>query len=353
MTTHPGAIALRALEPDDSTAIADLFEQTPDAGQITFNARFKIDVYQALTALHPGTVGVVATLPRTGQIVGMALIDLSHRQVEGAIYPCALLNTLKVHPDYRRQGIAAQLAQWRIEYVRQHQGDKAIILADIQKNNVGSQQAARRWCRQFIGEPATVLVRMRDTSPPAQPGITLRAARPEELEAISEQQNSFYREYNLFKPQTAESLAGWLALTAFAVPIRDLYIALDGSGSIVAGAGVTERARMVALHVGKLPLPMQIASRMMRLLPPNGVVDEVVVDQVWFKPGHLAAAQALWQWLRWELRNQGSVLRTAYDPRGPLPNVLQLPFWLPKAHSTFAVQAPMHVDPERLIYPYG
>ena len=231
-------------------------------------------------------------------------------------------------------------------------GEKAVILANIQKNNIGSQQAARRWCHQFIGEPATVLVRMRDIAP-SSADITLRPAMLEELEAIAEQQNSLYQDYNLYAPQTAESLAGWLALTPFDVPVRHIYVAVDTLGSIIAGAGVTERARILSLRVGRLPLLMQLASRAMRLLPPNGVVDEVMIDQLWFKPGHIAAAQALWEWLRWEMRNRGSVIRTAYDPRGPLAHVLQLPFWLPKAQSTFAVRAPMLLVPERLIYPYG
>ena len=51
--TSPTDIALRRLEPGDGPVVATLFEQTPDAGQITFTTRFKIDAYTALTALHP------------------------------------------------------------------------------------------------------------------------------------------------------------------------------------------------------------------------------------------------------------------------------------------------------------
>ena len=109
----------------------------------------------------------------------------------------------------------------------------------------------------------------------------------------------------------------------------------------------------MALHVGRLPVVMKLVVRAIGLLPPSGVVGELVVDHLWFGPGQLAAAQALWAWLRWEMRDRGSVLRTAYDPRSPSPEVLRLPAWLPKAQSAFAVHAPVPLDPQRLIYPYG
>lgn len=344
---------LRPLEPADGPTVATLFEQTPDAGQITFTTRFTIDPYLALTALRSDTAGVVAMIPDTGRIVGMAMVDLSHRWVEGEIRPCALLNTLKVHPDYRRQGIAGQMAQWRVDYAYQRLGEETVILADIQKGNIGSQQTARRWCRQSIGQHKTVIMRMRDTPSPLPAGITMRPARQEELGAIVEQHNRFYKEYNLYDPQTDVSLASWRKCSPFASAIRDIYVAVDSTGSLLAGLGVTERARLLSLHVGRLPPAMQFVNRLIRLLPPNGVVDEVLVDQFWFKPGQAAAAHALWEWLRWEKRDRGSVMRIAYDPRGPLHKVLRVPFWLPKGQSTFAVHSPVPLHPERLIYPYG
>jgi hypothetical protein len=51
---------------------------------------------------------------------------------------------------------------------------------------------------------------------------------------------------------------------------------------------------------------MKLVVRAMGLLPSSGVVDEVLVDQLWFGLGQLAAAQALWVWLRWEMRERGS-----------------------------------------------
>ncbi|KPV48103.1 hypothetical protein SE17_39865, partial [Kouleothrix aurantiaca] len=65
MSTDSIDVALRPLAPTDGPAIAELFAQTPDAGQISFTTRFKVDAYTALTALHPDTTGVAAVLPAT------------------------------------------------------------------------------------------------------------------------------------------------------------------------------------------------------------------------------------------------------------------------------------------------
>ena len=89
------AVMLRRVAPSDGPAIAELFEQTPDAGQIRFTTRFATDAYTALTALHPDSAGVVAVLPTSGRIVGMAMVDFSQRQVEGVVRPCARLNVAR------------------------------------------------------------------------------------------------------------------------------------------------------------------------------------------------------------------------------------------------------------------
>ncbi len=45
--------------------------------------------------------------------------------------------------NFRQRGIASRLAEWRVEYVHQHMGDEAVILAYIQKGNTGSQKTAQ------------------------------------------------------------------------------------------------------------------------------------------------------------------------------------------------------------------
>ena len=89
MMPHATNVALWPFAPPDGPAIAALFEQTSDAGQISCTTRFKADAHTALTALHPDRAGVVAVLSTPGRIVGMALVDFSYRQVDGDVRPCA------------------------------------------------------------------------------------------------------------------------------------------------------------------------------------------------------------------------------------------------------------------------
>jgi ribosomal protein S18 acetylase RimI-like enzyme len=346
-----GEWVLRPMAPTDGPGLAELFAQTPDAGQIGFTARFKLDPYAGLAALHDELAGVVAVLPATRRIVGLGLVDLGTRQIEGAPRPTALLHTLKVHPDYRQRGIAGELAAWRVAHARRHLGEDAVILAQIQQNNTGSERTARRWARQTVGQLTTALVRPSERQPRPRPGLTLRPALPGELAAFAAAQQDFYRDYNIYHPQTADTLATWRARTPLATPIREIVVATDAAGTVLAGAEVTERGRVRSLEVGRLPTAITLVNRAIRLLPADGVVDEVVVSGLWFRPGQLATARALWAWLRWAWRERGSLLRIDYDPRGPLPGVLQLPPWLPTARSTFVAQSPVPLDPARLYCP--
>ena len=72
--THSTDVARRPVAPADGPAIAELFEQTPDAGQISCTTRFKADASTALTALHPDCAGVV----EPGQIDRWTSPDWDH-----------------------------------------------------------------------------------------------------------------------------------------------------------------------------------------------------------------------------------------------------------------------------------
>ena len=49
-----------------------------------------------------------------------------------------LLNTLVVHPDFRRRGIATALVTWCVQAARERFGDEGVVWALIQRGNVGS-----------------------------------------------------------------------------------------------------------------------------------------------------------------------------------------------------------------------
>jgi GNAT superfamily N-acetyltransferase len=50
----------------------------------------------------------------------------------------AVLDSLKVHPDYRRRGIARRLTDRRLERATELGGDEVVIVAYIQAGNTAS-----------------------------------------------------------------------------------------------------------------------------------------------------------------------------------------------------------------------
>ena len=117
---------------------------------MAFFSEFQQDVYETIVALRPGTVGVVAEAPDK-RLVGMGLVSFGKCQFEGELRPSAYFNSLSVHPEYRRQGIAARIGAWRINEAREHfqaAGSEGVIYAAIQGGNVGSMKTAASWSNQ-------------------------------------------------------------------------------------------------------------------------------------------------------------------------------------------------------------
>src|SRR6187549_2338320 len=131
-------IVVRRLEPTDGPAIDRLGRETPDTGAVAFYSEFHHDAYETLMALHPGSVGVVAEAPDR-RLVGMGLVAFGECQFEGEIRPSAYLNSLGVHPDYRRRGIASRIAAWRVNEANDRfkaDGREGVIFAAIQGGNL-------------------------------------------------------------------------------------------------------------------------------------------------------------------------------------------------------------------------
>src|SRR6476646_8006304 len=101
---------LRQLTPEDSGAYGTLIINSPDTGAIRAALHFEIDPYTAVMSAHPNSVGVVAETSEYDGFIGSGLLRLGQCQWQDTVSPYALLNTLVVHPDFRRRGVASQLA---------------------------------------------------------------------------------------------------------------------------------------------------------------------------------------------------------------------------------------------------
>ena len=353
MATSQKGFTLRQMLPTDGPAIQRLNEQTPDTGAVRFAAQYHYDAYEVLTALHPGMTGVVAEAPDHDELVGMGLVTLGECQFEGEMRPCAYLSTLGVHPDYRRRGIASSLALWRFEKAQKHfdsLGREGVVFAGVQSGNEGSLQTAVRWSNQRLdGHNLAGPTKTRNKPPRALAGVEVRPATEGDFEEIAERQNSFYRDFNFYTPQTAEDSKAWRAQLAFGTPLNEYLVAVD-HGNIVAGLSVTEYGRLITDHLVYLPPPLRVANMLLKIIPADGVSKRLKVERIWFAEGKVAACVYLWESARWLLRERGTMLLAFFDPRGPLHGAIPLSKFMPRAGGSIVLRAPVPASDDRPVY---
>lgn len=344
-------ISLRQLTPNDGTAYSTLIANSPDTGAIRIAPHFEIDPYQALLGLHADTVGIVAETPGYDGFIGSGLIRFGKCQWEGTVRPYALLNTLVVHPDFRRKGVASQIAKWRIEHARRRFGDDGVIFAIIQKNNTGSELTARKWYRQFLPDRLTIIPMKLRSTPPAQASqFIVRKIEAFEFEAVAERLNLFYGDYNLYSPETGESLSTWCTKTLFDTPIHHYMVVTDTSNNILGGLGLAEYGRLRTLVISHLPETMRYLNKFLKIMPESGIIRELSTSRVWFAPGQFKAARYLLDVVRWEWREKGTSLVVFSDTRSPLMEVYRLRPWTIKSMGGFAVHGPTNFPEDRLLY---
>lgn len=347
--TQPDLI-VRLLQPSDGPKLRQLFESSPDNGRFAINACYQIDPYQAIQALHADTIGVVAEIQ--GSLVGLGLVEFGDCCVSGEKRSYASLHSLLVHPSHRNQGIANRLAQERIALARERIGEGGLILASIQENNSASLLAAQKWSQQQVGSIQSILMRVRNKAPkPSLEGIAVRPARPSEYAEIATSLNRFYQCYDFYEPQTAESLSDWLKQTPFDYPVRTYFVAVNHDEEIVAGLAVTRQCQIVSMEVKRLPLPLTLLNLIVKMVPEDGILRQLSVTKLWYAPEQTAAAQHLWETVRWQSRVWGTHITCFYDPRSPIPEVLRVPKWLPKADFTVVSTGSQLTGGERLIHP--
>jgi GNAT superfamily N-acetyltransferase len=343
------SFTLREMLPSDGPALIKLGEESPDTGRVGMHSVFVHDAYETLLALHPSTVGVLAEVPDHDGIVGNGLVRFWEGQVEGKLHRMAYLNGLHVHPDYRRRGIASAIAEWRIKTAREQVGEDGVIFAGIQAGNEGSVATAQRWMTQSIRRVQGGLVKVHTQPPRPVSGLEVRAARAEDYHQIAVKQNAFYRDYNLYQPQSADSLAEWLAHAPFGSPIQQYTMALDAKGSILAGMGTVAVGQLIRLHIVRMPLPLRLLNIALPIMPADQVIKRVLGVRFWYDENHPEAANYLWESVRWLCRDQGTGLMMFFDTSGPILKLLRFPSYGLQPPGTVVFQSPVQLSDERLL----
>jgi GNAT superfamily N-acetyltransferase len=344
-------ITLRPLDAQDGANIAALGEQTPDTGAVAFHNTFHSDPYASIRALYPNMTGVVAEASDHDGIVGLGMMSLGQCQYEGDVCPYAYLFSLSVHPAYRRRGIAAQIAAWRVETARKLLGEETVIFAGIQQGNEGSLRNAAKWSTQRLdGRNDAAVVKMRATAPGARAGLTVRTAEKDEYEEIAHKQDAFYCGYNLYPIRSAEELYDWHRAAPFAVPLRDYYVVVDQRGNLLAGLSATSEGKVTSGHVVRMAWLLRLLNSILQIIPPSGMMERIQVKDLWFEPGQMEAGRYLWESVRWLLHDEGTTMMSFFDAHSVLAQVMRMPRYMPPQRGTLVFAAPTPLDETKCIY---
>src|SRR5579859_6304768 len=113
---------LRLMEPRDSATYKELMANSPETGLVTVQVIFKEDPYEMLMQRRIGQIVVVAEAP-DGTVVGSGAADARPIWFEKQAVQSLHLHRLLVQPDWRQRGVAAAVAQWRVQGAVEHDGE--------------------------------------------------------------------------------------------------------------------------------------------------------------------------------------------------------------------------------------
>jgi GNAT superfamily N-acetyltransferase len=348
--TNKNSFHVRLLTPSDGSALGDLLAKSPDTGSLAVAMRFELNTFHTMCTLRPGSLIYGADSDKQ-ELVGSGALELGDCQWEGRTVPFALQNTLVVHPEHRRQGIAARLIGHHLERADQHLQGGGVLWAIIQQQNRQSESAARKWATAVVPDRmVTVTLPMRPLRPACNAPGSVRPPAPNEMTAVAEQLNRYYSRYNLYTPTRAEALDEWLGTTPFSSPFRHYRIATDASGNIVAGLAVTENYRLQTVAVLRLPPHIRLANRYLGIVARNGDIRAIRVTKFWHGPGQENRARELLDSVRQEWAGKASAVVLALDRHAPLMSVLPWYWRLCKSVSSVVLRTSIRPSGDRLYY---
>ena len=341
---------LRPLETSDGPALADLILACPDTGRIHFTYHYYVDPIEDFRVHQGDYLGVVAEASECNGLVGAGLVRFYHAMVDGVLRPCALLNTLLVHPAYRRRGIATALVEWRIRAARERVGDKGIIRASIQSGNTGSFRTVTKFLKQVIPDRVCSIPMKTSHRRPKLPNSwVIRPAHAEELEQIAGEVNRFYGGCNFYEPQTGEKLTEWLGATVNGKTFRKYIVLTDKAGALLGGVGVSEEYHFGALHVDKMSLSLKVLNFFLRLVPPDGDSRHVNISKFWYSDDKIEVLKYLVAHALWQYRQQASMVIVHVDANSMYLDAFPKQPWTPVTKSSIVADAPFEISSERLI----
>ena len=342
--------SLRPMELRDGMAIDALMRDEAQTTSVSMTTHYRYDVYDAFLAQHPTLFGVVAESPGIDGLVGMATAFLDEVRIGGRVFPCAHLENLKVRQDVRRQGLGARLAAWRVEEAYRRFGGEGVVTAGIEATNAASLATARHWTTQLLG-PVRIVIARTSAKPPTARAVDVRPVTDGDIEAVISGLDAFYAGYDMAPRQTPAGFSESLAATGLGETIRAYRVAVANDRTLIAGAAISERYKLMTDHIDSMPLPIGILGRITGFLPSDRIIRSVEVGLAWHAPGRADALRAVWETIRFEWRDRANTVVGLADPRGSLIEAFHVGRSLvPRIELMAPVQSPVRLDPDRLLY---
>ncbi|MBZ0293259.1 MAG: hypothetical protein K8L99_11900 [Anaerolineae bacterium] len=338
---------LREMQPEDSPAYNKLTYETPDSGAVQYRQIYHIDAFHAYQTRHSNVRAVVAEHPAHEGLVGVGAFTFEEILIDGVAQPAAYLSSLAVHPVVRQQGLAQQIAQWRIDKAYEVLGPEAVIFAFIQSGNTGSERNALKWADGLYGKFVIPPLKMRTTPPTPITSVNIRPADTADFEEIARHCNTYFADYNLHHPLHAEGIRTFVAATPIERPVKQWWVAEDAQNHLLAGLQIMELSAMMQMELTQMPAVLRLANRILQIIPADGVMRELQIDNFWFAEGHEAAAAYLWEVMCYEWRDRATFPRLTLDAHNPTLKLIKLPFWVPKPSGAVAVKSPFGFDATR------
>ena len=339
-------IHFRAIQPEDGEALGALIAANPSTGLMSFTYEYQADVLEVSKASASDLHGAAAV--SNSEIIGMVLGDRKQIQLNGNVREAAYVSNLGVHPDFQRQGIAQGLSDFGLAYAENILGSDPILYAAITEGNI-SKALTKKYEFQSTKVIQGGVVPMRRSAPKAKTGLSVRRASDDDLDEFANGLNTFYRDHNLWSPVTANGLQSLMEKEVAGIRPNALYV-VTRDENMLGGLSVSNLSSLVRMRLSNTPLPLRMLGALLGILPKDGVLDSLTIRRVWFREGELKAGRTLWQQIRYDLRQQGSSLGIAFDPRDKLTEVFQIPFWLPLFDAHYVIKTKNPENLERLTY---
>jgi len=339
-------VSYRRVREEDGPALRRLLA-APDSGRLGFAQDYAGDPLQIHAGLAMGDLqGGVAVHEPSGEIIGVGFADLGDTQWNGRLCPSAYVFGIRVHPAYRRRGVAAGLVRWGAEELARLVGEGFLAYGAVQAGNVTARLThpfAPKTTRVIQGGVLPGLSR----PPGPSPDLAVGPAEESEFQAFAAGANAFYQATNLWRPLSRASLARFVNQKAGPQgPHPNRLYVVRRQGSVIGGLSISDRRYLMPMRVQAPPLPVRWLGRLTGVLGADGAIRPFSVRHVWFQAGELEAGRYLWRQVRWGLSREGEgSFGIAYDPTSPLAQVFRvLPGW-PLVQAQYLVLAddePLH-----------